>query len=177
MLAVARRADQQAFACLFRHFAPRVKGFMLRAGCEPDLAEAIAQETLVTVWRKAALFSPAQAAVSTWVFTIARNLRIDLYRRRDRLFDTVEQDIDLAEGTAPSTDSPIERAWCEERSRRIREALALLSAEQAMVVRMSFFEDYPHAQIAHALNLPLGTVKSRIRLAVDRLRRLLNDIE
>jgi RNA polymerase sigma-70 factor (ECF subfamily) len=178
LLAVAQNADRQAFARLFEHFAPRIKGFMLRGGCTPDLAEEIAQEALVTLWRKAALFRPGQAGVSTWVFTIARNLRIDLHRRQAGVPSRGAVDVEgLPEEPADATDQPEERASSAQRSRRVREAMMRLPDEQAQVVRLSFFEDHPHAEIAKTLGLPLGTVKSRMRLAVGQLRKSLGEFE
>lgn len=181
VLAVAQEADRQAFARLFSHYAPRVKGFMLRAGCSPELAEDVAQEALVAVWRKAGLFKPGQASVSTWVFTIARNLRIDLHRRHAAQGGaTTASELDLErleDAPAPASSAPDELVLSEQRIERVREAMAQLPAEQAVVVRLSFFEEHAHAEIARTLNLPLGTVKSRIRLAVGQLRRLLGDFE
>lgn len=183
LLAVAQGADRQAFARLFEHFAPRVKGFMLRGGCAPDLAEEIAQETLVAVWRKAALFRPERAGVSTWVFTIARNLRIDLHRRKAvGLDDSAELDLealDLDQATdgASASEGPEQQLWLGQVSQRVRAAMAQLPEEQAQVVRLSFFEEQAHSEIAKVLGLPLGTVKSRMRLAVSQLRRLLGELQ
>lgn len=178
VLAVAQDADRQAFTRLFEHFAPRIKGFMLRGGCSAELAEEIAQETGVALWRKAALFKPGQASVSTWVFTIARNLRIDLHRRQPDAAPLSEEDQErwLAQD-APATDRPEERAAAQQQLQRVREAMMQLPEEQALVVRLSFFEDHPHAEISRALDIPLGTVKSRMRLAAVQLRRLLGDFE
>lgn len=169
--AIAARADRQAFAALFEHFAPRVKSYMLRLGAEPQLAEELAQETLLSVWRKAAAFDRAKAAPSTWIFTIARNLRIDA-ARRSRRGDPIgdpsdEPDAELA------PDAVLAAAQSED---RVREALGALPPEQAQVVRLSFFSDKPHSEIAGELKLPLGTVKSRMRLAMGRLRDLLGDL-
>lgn len=168
---IAERADRDAFGLVFSHFAPRVKSYLIRTGSSDDAAEDLAQEALVTVWRKAALFDPARAAVSTWVFTIARNLRVDALRRHR--FDVAGDqsfDFDLLEadqtGVAEHTDAT-------RQARRIRDALDRLPPEQARVLRLSFYDDEPHAHIAAELGLPLGTVKSRIRLAVAHLRKLL----
>ncbi len=169
--AIAARADRQAFVALFEHFAPRVKSYMLRLGAAPPLAEELAQETLLTVWRKAAAFDRAKAAPSTWIFTIARNLRIDAarrVRRSDPLDDpSDEQDAEPTPDAALATAQSVDR---------IRAALADLPPEQAEVVRLSFFSDKPHSEIAEQLGLPLGTVKSRLRLAMGRLRDLLGDL-
>jgi len=169
IVAVAARADRQAFAALFDHFAPRVKSYMLRLGADPEAAEELAQETLLTVWRKAAAFDPARAAASTWIFTIARNRRIDALRRMRP--DLPEDPVEAA--SAPERPDGLLVAVQDEA--RVRAALAALSEDQAEVVRQSFFADRPHSEIAEALGLPLGTVKSRLRLALARLRTLLGD--
>jgi RNA polymerase sigma-70 factor (ECF subfamily) len=169
--AIADSGDRTAFASLFGHFAPRVKSYLLRLGAPPELAEELAQETLLNVWRKAAAFDPGKAAVSTWVFTIARNLRIDAFRRAAR----VEPAEDPSE--APEPDIAPDAALVAAQSEvRVRHALLSLPPEQAEVIRQSYFSDKPHAQIAEELALPLGTVKSRLRLAMGHLRELLGDL-
>ncbi|HEY1398027.1 sigma-70 family RNA polymerase sigma factor [Roseateles sp.] len=169
---VADLRDREAFGRLFSHFAPRVKSYLIRTGSTDGAAEDLAQDALVMVWRKAALFDPAQAAVSTWIFTIARRLRIDAARRHqldgagDECFE-----FDRLEADQPGV---AEHADATRQARRVREALNQLPPEQAQVLRLSFYDDEPHARIAAELGLPLGTVKSRIRLAVAHLRRLID---
>ena len=169
--AIAARSDRAAFASLFAHFAPRVKSYMLRLGAEPQVAEELAQETLLTVWRKAGAFDRAKAAPSTWIFTIARNLRIDA-ARRGRKSEPVEDPSDQPDAE-PTPDAAFAAAQTED---RVRTALTALPPEQSQVVRLSFFSDKPHSEIAAELKLPLGTVKSRLRLAMGRLRDLLGDL-
>lgn len=167
--------DRQAFAVLFKHFAPRVKSFLVRCGCTPPLAEELAQETMVGVWHKAATFDPARAQLSTWIFTIARHLRID-HQRRESGRSSLHDDIDLATlALADAEDAPPDQLQTRQREHGVRQALARLNEEQALIVRLSYFDEQPHAQIAQALNLPLGTVKSRIRLAMKHLRSLLDE--
>lgn len=168
--AIATHADRQAFADLFTHFAPRVKSYLLRLGAPPEAAEELAQETLLAVWRKASAFDPGRAAVSTWVFTIARNLRIDALRRARRPADL--QDPALS---PPAAAAPNAAIMALQDEARVGHAIATLSTEQAQVIRMAFFSDKPHSEIAGELGLPLGTVKSRLRLAMGRLRTLLAD--
>lgn len=178
MHAVAARADRQAFAALFKHFAPRVKGYLVRSGCDGDLAEELTQEAMVLLWRRASTFDPARAALSTWLFTIARNVRIDHHRRRQVSADSHADATDPWEADLQPADTalpPDELVGAAQRERRVHRALAELPPEQALVVKLSFFEEHPHARIAEQLGLPLGTVKSRIRLAVAQLRRLLDD--
>jgi len=166
LVLVAAARDRQAFALLFKHFAPRLKAFHLRAGVNDTAAEELAQETMLLLWRKADSFDPTRAGVATWVFTITRNLRIDHARRQRGI---VPQDW-AEEDTSPSAEV---LSLESERAARMRCALAGLSAEQRRVIELSFFTETPHAGIATMLNLPLGTVKSRIRLALARLRDLL----
>lgn len=169
--AVAVACDRSAFAALFAHFAPRVKSYMMRAGLEDSPAEELAQETMLTMWRKASTFDPARAGVSTWIFTIARNKRIDRLRRAQARPDDVLID------PSDEPDEPLsgeEIAIATEREHHVRAALNALSGEQSTIVRLSYFADKPHAEIALELGIPLGTVKSRIRLALVRLRALLD---
>jgi RNA polymerase sigma-70 factor (ECF subfamily) len=162
--AVARSQDRAAFAELFAHFGPRVKGYLMRLGASAAVAEDLAQEAMLTLWRKAALFDPAKASASTWVFTIARNLRIDAIRRERH------PEVDPAE-LAPEAERAADDGMVRvEDDARIREAILTLPKEQAEVIEMSFFADKPHSTIAQELGLPLGTVKSRLRLAMARIR-------
>ena len=171
IVAVAQRGDRDAYALLFEHFAPRVKSYMLRLGAAPEAAEELSQEALLTVWRKAALFDPARAGASTWIFAIARNLRIDAIRRQRR--PRIEDDPTDEPSPEPAADAVVAAA---ERDARLKTALAALPRDQAEVVRQSFFQDKAHSEIAKDLNLPLGTVKSRLRLALARLRGLVGDL-
>ena len=175
--AVAASGDRQAFAVLFKHFAPRVAAYLVRAGTPVATAEELAQEAMVVLWRKAASFDPARAGVSTWVFTIARNLRIDRHRRggdADVAGDGAEADLDAHPDAAASPDEELD---ARQRERRVRAALRRLSPEQARVLHLSYFAESPHAEIARDLCIPLGTVKSRIRLAMINLRRLIDATE
>ena len=168
---VAQHADREAFATLFRHFAPRVKTMLMRGGAPAVSAEELAQETLLAVWRKAAQFDPEKAGASTWIFTIARNLRIDVLRR-ERHPDTLLPD-PSDEPAQPSQADHVLAAG--ERDERVRAAMAMLSPEQAAVVRAAFFLDKAHGEIERHLGIPLGTVKSRLRLALSKLRAALED--
>jgi RNA polymerase sigma-70 factor (ECF subfamily) len=169
--AVARDQDRQAFAQLFAYFAPRVKSFLMRSGLTDSLAEEVAQEVMITLWRKASYFDPSRAGAATWVFTIARNRKIDRLRRTDGRSPVGSMDSSEEPETPPSGE---DLAIMAQRDERVRRALATLPVEQATIVRLSFFADKPHADIAKELNIPLGTVKSRIRLALNRLRTLLD---
>jgi RNA polymerase sigma-70 factor, ECF subfamily len=168
---IALDRDRAAFAELFGHFAPRVKGFLMRFGLPESLSEDLAQETMLTVWRKADRFDPGRAGASTWIFTIARNKRIDRLRR-DRGGATAG--LDVSDETEDCRSSE-EFAIAAETAGQVRTAIAALPDNQAQIVRLSFFAEKPHAEIAQELGIPLGTVKSRARLALARLRGLLED--
>jgi len=170
--AIATSGDRAAFERLFRHFGPRLKTFVMRRKLSASLAEEIVQETMLTVWRKASYFDPARAGAATWIFTIARNLSID-HQRRDRSGLALDEDPSEAQEAPPSGEALLIGA---ERDERVRQALKDLSADQLAVVRLSFFSEKPHGEIAEELGIPLGTVKSRVRLAMHRLRSLLGDL-
>jgi RNA polymerase sigma-70 factor (ECF subfamily) len=166
---VGQRRDREAFADLFRHFAPRVKSYLMRLGTAAELAEELAQETMLTVWRRAEAYDPAKAGASTWVFTIARNLRIDRARRENRP-PPVE---DPSDSMPPPAPDAILGAVQDEA--RVARALGVLSQDQAQVIQLAFFAGKAHSEIALDLGLPLGTVKSRLRLAMARLRTALDE--
>ena len=173
--AIAARQDRAAFADLFSYFAPRIKTFMLRSGAIEAGAEELAQETMLTVWRKAELYNPETANAAAWIFTIARNLRIDAYRRQQRSgsVESHQVDAEYQIDDAPQADMLLSTAQSEQ---RVRSALKTLPADQIRVVELSFFEEKAHADIAQILGIPLGTVKSRLRLAMARLRHLLSEL-
>lgn len=174
---IAAQKDRIAFSELFEYFAPRIKAFMLRSGASAANAEELAQETMLMVWRKAALFNPSTSGAAAWIFTIARNLRIDAHRREQRggirEGDGSDVGIEFEVDDAPLPDSKLEAVQTEE---RVRAALSQLPDDQMRVVELSFFEEKAHAEIAQALDIPLGTVKSRLRLAMGRLRNLLSEL-
>jgi RNA polymerase sigma-70 factor (ECF subfamily) len=170
--AVAARGDRNAFVLLFGLYAARIKGFLIRSGSTPEVAEDIAQEALLSVWRKAATFDPSRASVATWIFTIARNLRIDRFRRERGV--GAEALYEVLAGEEPQR--PDEMLETEQRDDRVRRVLRGLPDDQVRVVQLSFFEDKPHGEIAAILGVPLGTVKSRLRLAMTKLRQRLEDL-
>ena len=164
------KGDRTAFATLFRKFAPRIKGFLARSGADSGTAEDLAQETLVQVWRRAFTFDSGRASVATWVFTIARNLWIDQVRRSSGRPAHEPQEAWLADLTS-------EPVLGEQRRERVRSVLASLPREQSEALHMAYFGDATHEQIAARLRIPLGTVKSRIRLAIATLRHRLDGLE
>jgi RNA polymerase sigma-70 factor (ECF subfamily) len=171
---VAVDRSEAAFSSLFEDFGPRIKSYMMRQGADAATAEELAQETLLTVWRKAALYSPEKGNASTWIFTIARNLRVDRLRR-----ETAWQELTPEHSeTIPSDDeAPDDAASARQREARVRAVLADLPPEQREVVVLAFTEGMSHSDIAARLSLPLGTVKSRIRLAYHKVRAALEDLK
>ena len=169
---VARSGDVEAFRKLFQAFAPRVKAYMMRQGADANTAEDLAQETLLTVWRKAGLYSDAKGSATTWIFTIARNLRIDKLRR-----EVAWQPMPEGADEEPSDDmAPDEEVSERERREKVRAVLAELPADQSEVVSLSYIEGLSHSEIAGRLSLPLGTVKSRMRLAYSKIREAVEDL-
>ena len=170
-LAVAQRRDREAFTILFDYYAPRVNAFLLRMGAERGVAEEVTQEAMVVLWRKANLFDPAKSSLSTWLYRIARNRRIDRIRRERLDFrDPADFTIDAPDETQPTAEVRLDTQTRED---ILRKSLESLPPEQIVLVRLAFYEGLSHSQIAERAALPLGTVKSRLRLAFTRLRRAL----
>ena len=163
--AIGARRDRDAFAELFRHFAPRLKAYAMRRGADTQSADEVAQEAMVQVWRRAATFDRARASGSSWIFAIARNKRIDLLRRERRPEIEPED-----EGLAPAADAAFD---AEENRRALGRAFENLSPDQSEILRKAYLEDKSHSAIAAETGLPLGTVKSRARLGLARLRVLM----
>ena len=169
--AVAEHRDKAAFARIFAFYGPRVNAYLRRLGAEAATAEDLTQDVMLTVWRRAGQFDHGRAALSTWVYTIARNRRIDVLRRERRPdFDQHDPTL-VRDDSAPRGDQLAEAA---EARRLVMEAVAQLPSEQARLVEIFYFAEKPHSTIADELDLPLGTVKSRLRLALGKLRRKLN---
>ena len=168
LIAVRDCQDKVAFAQIFRHFAPRVKAFLMKSGTDAALAEECAQDVMATLWQKAHLFDPARASVATWVFTIARNRRIDVARRARRPEPEI---LDWGPEGEPDQADVYEIA---QESKRLTAALAGLPEKQKALIQRAFYGDLSHSEIAAETGLPLGTIKSRIRLALDRLRQTMS---
>jgi len=165
VLRVRDDQDRAAFAALFRHFAPRVKAFLMKSGADATLAEECAQDVMATLWQKAHLFDPSRASVATWVFTIARNRRIDALRKARR-----PEPEELPWGPEPEPDQA-EVLEAQQDTERLGAALSQLPDKQRALIERAFYGDLSHSEIAAETGLPLGTIKSRIRLALDRLRQ------
>lgn len=170
MRAVAERRDRAAFTEIFDYFTPRLEAYLIRLGLDPGASEEIAQDVMITLWRKADLFDPQKSSLATWLYRVARNRRIDLSRRsRTDYVDPQSPTIlDIAE--EKRIDAEMDG---QQRDDIVRGLIADLPVEQKDLVMLAFYEGLSHSQIAERTNLPLGTVKSRLRLAFTRLRRSL----
>ena len=171
--AVANSHDREAFARLFAHFGPRMKGWLWRTGSTPDEAEELTQDAFVLLWRKAGQFDPARSDVGAWLFTIARNLRVDRRRATQETWTALDDpDVEsMADGAMGQEEAAIQSQYGE----RVRSAIAALTEDQRRLVQLSFYEDMSHSSIAAELKLPLGTVKTRLRRAATCLRSLLEE--
>jgi len=171
IVAIGARQDRSAFAALFAHFAPRVKAYLVRTGSDASGADELTQEVMLLVWRKAERYDPSQANAATWIFTIARNKRIDKFRRERHL----DFDVDDPTLMPEPEHSPDHRLESAQEARKLGEAITTLPDEQASLLKLAFYEGKSHSVIAAEVGLPLGTVKSRLRLALARLRTYLGD--
>lgn len=173
LVAIAMHADMTAFEALFREFGPRIRAYLLKMTRDGQVAEDLMQETMLAIWRKAGQFDPSRGPASAWIFTIARNIWIDAWRKQKRpAFDPD----DPALVTDPEPDAP-QQMQLRQNSAAVHLALAKLPSEQVELIKLSFFDEDSHSTIAAKLGLPIGTVKSRIRLAFGRLRAALEDFK
>lgn len=171
---VAQSADRAAFKQLFDHYAPLIKAFLIKGiGSYGDRsqAEEMTQEVMIKVWNKAASFNSNKASVNTWIFTIARNTRIDFIRRNGRADRKIAIEDIWHEADSPEPVVELQQRRVET---QIRNAMSTLPQEQALVLEKAFMESKSHNEIALELDLPLGTVKSRIRLALNKLQILID---
>lgn len=170
MLAVRDRRDRAAFALLFDHFAPRLKGFIMRSGTGSGQAEEIVQEVMLTVWRKAEQFDPERAQVSAWIYQIARNRQIDVIRKENRPLPE-----ELAEDPGAEADASQILA-VEQEAKQLKDALTRLKPDQRNIIEKAYLGDLTHQEISTQTGIPLGTIKSRIRLGLERLRHELKEL-
>ncbi|AEV39018.1 RNA polymerase sigma factor RpoE [Pseudovibrio sp. FO-BEG1] len=166
--------SRDVFRQLFEFFAPRLKTYFLKGGATAELSEELIQETFVIVWRKAEMFDSRKASASTWIYTIARNLRIDRFRKERRY---LYKDDQFFANELVGEGSQLDDHHQSQLSEQVEKVLPLLPAEQSKIIKLAFYEDASHSKIAQHLELPLGTVKSRMRLALARLRKLLEGVE
>lgn len=171
MIAVRDNRDRAAFSALFDHFAPRLKGFVMRSGVPAHRAEEIVQDVMLTIWRKAATFDPHRAQVSAWIYQIARNRQIDVARKENR---PVPEELKEDPGTEPDASQIMA---LEEETSKLKIALNRLKPEQREIIEQAYLGELTHQQISNQTGLPLGTIKSRIRLGLTRLRHELKDLK
>lgn len=174
---IAEQQDKAAFARLFDQFAPRLRGWLIGQGAAPEEADEVAQDTMVKVWQKAKQFDPARASAQAWIFAIARNRRIDLIRQRQvrtRTADNFAKEFDAHHEAPAQPDQHVEQSGIKA---IVGRSLKELPPQQLEVIRLSYFEGLSHREIAEKLGLPVGTVKSRIRLAFSRLKDNLADTD
>ena len=171
MIEVRDHRDRTAFSNLFDYFAPRLKGFVIRSGARAEQAEEIVQDVMLTVWRKSALFDPHRAQVSAWIYQIARNRQIDVARKENR---PVPEELN----EPPDTEADASQILgLEQEAQRLKSALATLSPEQRRIIEKAYLGELSHTEISEETGLPLGTIKSRIRLGLRRLRHELKDLK
>nr|WP_242651037.1 sigma-70 family RNA polymerase sigma factor [Yoonia tamlensis] len=170
MLAVRNNRDRNAFAQLFDHFAPRLKGFIMRSGTSSGQAEEIVQDVMLTLWRKADQFDPERAQVSAWVYQIARNRQIDVIRKENRPVPE-----ELSQDTDQEPDASQVLA-IEQEAGQLKDAIARLKPDQREIIEKAYLGELTHQQISTQTGLPLGTIKSRIRLGLERLRHELKEL-
>lgn len=164
MANIAQRRDKQSFMALYDHFSPRVNAYLLGQGVDAAQAEDLSQEALLTLWKKAHLYKPEKAAVSTWLFRVARNLWIDRLRKQRRV--AYESD-DLLDSVAAEQQPQAVAADGD----RLQAVLDSLPRNQAQAVYMSYYEGKSHSEIAEETGMPLGSVKSCLRLAMRTFRQ------
>ncbi|MDB9702577.1 sigma-70 family RNA polymerase sigma factor [Rhodospirillales bacterium] len=169
---VADHRDRAAFAEVFDYFGPRLKSYVMRQGSDPQLAEEVVQETMVKIWHKADQFDSKKASASTWIYTIARNMRIDLLRKMNR----PEPDMNDPAMTPDPDPMAYDKIAFDQEADQLKKSITLLPEDQQRVLQLAYFEDKTHNDVAVELNVPLGTVKSRIRLALKRIRTELGDL-
>lgn len=167
MVRIRGQQDRAAFVELFTHFAPRVKAFLIKSGSDVGLAEECAQEVMATVWRKSHMFDPSRASVATWIFTIARNKRIDMLRKMRR---PEPEDVVWGPDEEPDAADIVE---LQQEHEKLSVAISQLPDKQKDLIKAAYFRDLSHSEIAAETGLPLGTIKSRIRLALERMRHVM----
>ena len=167
MIRIKTAGDQQAFADLFQYFAPRVKAFLMKKGASDAVADDVTQDVMATIWRKAHMFDPSRASVATWVFTVARNRFIDVIRKQNR-----PEPEDVIWGPEHEPDQA-DVIVIQQESARLVQAMSELPEKQRDLIQKAYFGDLSHSEIAAETGLPLGTIKSRIRLALERLRHVM----
>lgn len=170
LIAVRDHRDRAAFGLLFDYYAPRLKAFVMRAGASSAQAEEIVQDVMLKVWRKASMFDAHRASASAWIYQIARNRQIDVFRKESRPIPD-----ELAEDPGAEPDAS-QMLGVSQEADRLRDAIGRLKPDQRDVIERAYLGDLTHHEISDQTGLPLGTVKSRIRLGLERLRKELKGL-
>lgn len=172
---VANKGDTLAFRKVYDHFAPRIKAYAINQGMHQQ-AEELVQEVMTSVWRNADKYCGSLASASTWIFTITRNQRIDLLRKKGRT--SREMTVDTEElWQIPTEDTTIRSIQAMSTEKRMRQSIGELPEEQMIAVRKVYYEGKTHQEVAEELNVPLGTLKGRLRLSMKKLRVMLEAAE
>lgn len=170
MIAVRDRRDRAAFARLFDHYGPRLKAVAMRGGASAAEAEDIVQDVMLTIWHKARYFDASRAQVSAWIYRIARNRQIDLFRRRAR------PEPEEITGEERNAEDAAEAVALDQEAAQLRAALARLNPDQRQMIEKAYLGEMTHVEIQEETGLPLGTIKSRLRLGLERLRHELKEL-
>ena len=172
---VGQQRDREAYRSLYEHFGPQIKYYALSNGMAHQ-AEELVQEVMISVWRRACLYDWRKAAASTWIFTIARNQRIDMLRKMQRSSaEMAVETEDLWQIPGDNENEPVTALHRILAERRVRQSLRSLPEEQVTVLAKVYMESKSHQMVADELQIPLGTVKSRVRLALNKLKVILRD--
>jgi len=171
LISVGENRDRRAFAQLFEHFGPLLKGFAHASrneGWFPGLGDDLVQEVMIKVWNKAAGYNAEKASATTWIYTVARNCRIDMLRRKSNTQHLPLENEDYWH--EPDEVTPISLLQQKRSEDKVQASLAQLPKEQDQILRKVYLEGKSHAEASAELGLPLGTVKSRVRLALQKMQ-------
>jgi RNA polymerase sigma-70 factor (ECF subfamily) len=167
LLQVASSQDKQAFSLLFKWFAPKIRAYGIKKFNDPTLAMDLVQETMTLVWRKAALFNQNKGNASGWIFTVMRNHSFDMLRKmQSNKEDTISDEL------WPLFDKQVESVeldWLE--TRKLKKAVSVLPPNQRVVVEGLYEQGLTQQELSEQLSEPIGTIKSRLRLALTKLRQ------
>lgn len=175
LVRLGKHSDRQSFKQLFEHFGPLIKSYYLgKSPGSTPLIEELIQEVMVKIWQKAHTYDPAKAAASTWIFTLARNTHIDMLRRLKKYNTTSSLEAEEV-WEDPTEIGPLSELETTRDSTRVRDSLSQLPHAQAQIIAKVYMDGKTHVEVAEELDLPLGTVKSRVRLALNKLNNLLRE--
>lgn len=174
LIRIARQRDLDAFRELYGLYGRRINSFMVRRGATPAMADELTQETFLAVWQKAQYYDVGRGDEAGWIFSIARNLHIDQIRRQ-KVWQEVAVQLPV-QSEASEPELALTEVLAAERDSRVLKAIQTLPMDQADVIRLAFVDGLSHGQIAARIGIPVGTIKSRLRLAYAKLREQLDDL-